>query len=194
MRNNDFYRAWRTLPEIEDYVEFLTTLAPENMDIVDIVAGSTYEENEIKGIRVNAGNGTEARPSFIMHGCHHSGEWITAMGMVYFIEQLITTYGTDPALTRIADSFEFDLIPVMNVDGFLFGWANDAFRTWRKTVRPFSHFSHFSHVFSHFSHISLNVRSARCTRRTSSRTRRASWSPLAAARVAMAPTRTATGT
>ena len=133
MRNNDFYRAWRTLPEIEDYVEFLTTLAPESMDIENIVAGSTYQENEIRGIRVNAGNGTEARPSFIMHGCHHSGEWITAMGMVYFIEQLITTYGTDPALTRIADSFEFDLIPVMNVDGFLFGWANDQFRTWRKT-------------------------------------------------------------
>ena len=39
------------------------------------------------------------------------------MGMVYFIEQLITTYGIDPALTRIANSYEFDLIPVMNIDG-----------------------------------------------------------------------------
>jgi len=68
-----------------------------------------------------------------MHGCHHSGEWITAMGMVYFIEQLITTYGIDPALTRIADAYEFDLVPVMNIDGFLFGWENDSFRTWRKT-------------------------------------------------------------
>ena len=26
-------------------------------------------------------------PKFLMAGCHHSGEWITAMGMVYFTEQ-----------------------------------------------------------------------------------------------------------
>ena len=53
--------------------------------------------------------------------------------MVYFIEQIITTYGIDPALTRIADEFEFDLIPIMNVDGYLFAWENDQFRTWRKS-------------------------------------------------------------
>jgi murein tripeptide amidase MpaA len=133
MRNNEFYMAWRNLPEILDYIDFLKTLAPENMTIDDIVAGETYEGNEMPGIRVLAGPGTEPRPSFIMHGCHHSGEWITAMGMVYFIEQLITTYGIDPALTRIADAYEFDLVPVMNIDGFLFGWENDSFRTWRKT-------------------------------------------------------------
>lgn len=133
MRNNEFYRAWRNLPEIEDYIDFLRTLAPANMQIEDIVAGETYEGNQMRGIRILAGEDTGPRPSFVMHGCHHSGEWITAMGMVYFIEQIITSYGEDPALTRIADNFEFDLIPVMNVDGFLFGWENDQFRTWRKT-------------------------------------------------------------
>ncbi len=120
MRNNEFYMAWRNLPEILDYIDFLKTLAPENMTITDIVAGQTYEGNQMPGIRVLAGSGTEPRPSFVMHGCHHSGEWITAMGMVYFIEQLITTYGIDPALTRIANSYEFDLIPVMNIDGTSF--------------------------------------------------------------------------
>ena len=59
--------------------------------------------------------------------------------MVYFIEQLITTYGTDPALTRIADSYEFDLVPVMNVDGFLFGWENDQFRTCKCSLVQQSH-------------------------------------------------------
>ena len=28
-------------------------------------------------------------PQVFMHGCHHSGEWITAMGAVYFFEQLV---------------------------------------------------------------------------------------------------------
>jgi murein tripeptide amidase MpaA len=136
MRNNEFYSAWRNLPEIDDYVDFLRELAPADMIIEDIVAGVTNEGREIRGIKIVAGAAelkAEDRPSFVMHGCHHSGEWITAMGMVYFIEQIITTYGRDPALTRIADNYEFDLIPVMNVDGFLFGWANDQFRTWRKT-------------------------------------------------------------
>ena len=133
MKRNEFYMAWRTLDEIEDYVDSLRALAPAGMLITDIVAGETNEGNEIRGINVLAGPDIGERPSFVMHGCHHSGEWITAMGMVYFIEQLITTYGADPAATRIADSYEFDLIAVMNVDGFLFGWENDAFRTWRKT-------------------------------------------------------------
>jgi hypothetical protein len=106
MRNDEFYMAWRNLPEILDYVDFLKTLAPANMTITDIVAGETYEGNQMPGIRVLTGSGTaEPRPSFVMHGCHHSGEWITAMGMVYFIERLITTYGIDPALTRIADNY-----------------------------------------------------------------------------------------
>ena len=138
MRNDTFYAAWRTYEEIEDYVDFLRTLAPADMLIEDIVAGTTYENREIRGIKVLGGAdpidpGFGVRPSFVMHGCHHSGEWITAMGMVYFIEQIITTYGTDPALTRIADEFEFDLIPIMNVDGYLFAWENDQFRTWRKS-------------------------------------------------------------
>ena len=111
MRNNEFYQAWRNLPEIEDYIDFLRTLAPADMVIESIVAGSTYEGREIRGIKIVAGASklkADDRPSFVMHGCHHSGEWITAMGMVYFIEQIITTYGNDPALTRIADNYEFD--------------------------------------------------------------------------------------
>ncbi len=83
MRNDTFYAAWRTYEEIEDYVDFLRTLAPADMLIEDIVAGTTYENREIRGIKVLGGAdpidpGFGVRPSFVMHGCHHSGEWITA--------------------------------------------------------------------------------------------------------------------
>ena len=66
-----------------DYVDFLRTLAPADMLIEDIVAGTTYENREIRGIKVLGGAdpidpGFGVRPSFVMHGCHHSGEWITA--------------------------------------------------------------------------------------------------------------------
>ena len=39
------------------------------------------------------------------------------MGMVFFIEQILTKYGQDAVVTRLADAFDFDLIPIMNVDG-----------------------------------------------------------------------------
>jgi len=56
-----------------------------------------------------------------------------AVGTVYFFEQLLTQYGTDPDVTRLVDAYEWILVPVVNVDGFEFGWDSDSFRTWRKT-------------------------------------------------------------
>ena len=36
-------------------------------------------------------------------------------------------------ISRLLEGFEWVLAPVVNVDGFEFGWENDNFRTWRKT-------------------------------------------------------------
>ena len=58
---------------------------------------------------------------------------LLAVGTVYFFEQLLTQYGTDPDVTRLVDAYEWILVPVVNVDGFEFGWDSDSFRTWRKT-------------------------------------------------------------
>jgi hypothetical protein len=135
MENNTFYSAWRTLDEIDEHMDWLRETAPFGLDIDDIVVGETNEGRPIRGVRMSSprGPGTEELPKVFMHGCHHSGEWITAMGTVYFFEQLVTGYASDAEITALLERFEWILVPVVNVDGFEFGWSNDAFRTWRKT-------------------------------------------------------------
>ena len=76
------------------------------------------------------GPGSDPLPKVMMNGCHHSGEWITAMGTVYFFEQLVLGYELDPDITRLVEGYEGILVPVVNVDGFEFGWDSDQFRTW----------------------------------------------------------------
>ena len=98
MRNNTFYSAWRTLEEIDEHMDWLRDGAPFGLDISDILVGETNEGRPIRGVRMSSprGPGTEDLPKVFMHGCHHSGEWITAMGTVYFFEQLVAGYASDP--------------------------------------------------------------------------------------------------
>jgi hypothetical protein len=149
MPKDEFYRAWRTLDEILDYMRDIAEGAGIGIAVNEIVVGETHEGRPIRGFTIDPvpwRNGTEnarhARgdedirpelPRIMMHGCHHSGEWITAMGTVYFFEQLVSGYGEDEDITALVDNYEWILVPIVNVDGYEFGWDNDNFRTWRKT-------------------------------------------------------------
>jgi hypothetical protein len=146
MPKDEFYRAWRTLDEILGYMRDIAEGAGIGVAVNEFVVGDTHEGRPIVGFKIEPvpweqrQNGTAAAPQkrpdlpkVMMHGCHHSGEWITAMGTVYFFEQLVTGYGEDADMTTLVDNYEWTLIPIVNVDGYEFGWENDNFRTWRKT-------------------------------------------------------------
>lgn len=148
MPKDEFYRAWRTLDEILDYMRDIAEGASIGMVVNEIVVGETHEGRPIRGFTIDPvpwGNrtanarhlgGEDIRPELpriMMHGCHHSGEWITAMGTVYFFEQLVTGYGEDEDITVLVNNYEWILVPIVNVDGYEFGWDDDNFRTWRKT-------------------------------------------------------------
>ena len=141
MPKDEFYRAWRTLDEILDYMRGIAEGASVGVAVNEIVVGETHEGRPIRGFTIDpvpwrngTGGGTTVElPRIMMHGCHHSGEWITAMGTVYFFEQLITGFGEDEDITTLVDNYEWILVPIVNVDGYEFGWDNDNFRTWRKT-------------------------------------------------------------
>ena len=108
-------------------MEFVRSEAPFGLSIEDTVVGETNEGRIIRGVRVFSprGPGTDPLPVVFMHGCHHSGEWITAMGMVYFFEKLVRGYSEDPDVTRLLEAFEWIMVPVVNLDGFEFSWDND---------------------------------------------------------------------
>ena len=77
MADDEFYRAWRTLPEILDYMRALDTAQP-SVAVEEFVVGETHEGRPIVGFKVTASPPVPGLPKIMMHGCHHSGEWITA--------------------------------------------------------------------------------------------------------------------
>ena len=77
MAGDEFYRAWRTLTEILDYMRALASAQP-SVAVEEFIVGETHEGRPIVGFKVTASPSVPQLPKIMMHGCHHSGEWITA--------------------------------------------------------------------------------------------------------------------
>jgi len=61
---------------------------------------------------------------FFLHCTIHAREWISTTTCAYIIEQLLTVN------TNLLQYFEFHIVPVLNVDGYLYTRSNE--RLWRK--------------------------------------------------------------
>jgi murein tripeptide amidase MpaA len=54
------------------------------------------------------------------------------MTVAYIANELITKYQKDPQITAIVDAFDWVLVPLVNVDGYIYTQQN---RLWRKNMR-----------------------------------------------------------
>lgn len=61
-------------------------------------------------------------------------EWITSATTTWFINQLLTSQ--DPAVRDLAENVDWYIIPVFNVDGFVYSHTTN--RMWRKSRQPSS--------------------------------------------------------
>jgi murein tripeptide amidase MpaA len=68
--------------------------------------------------------------SLTTRSCQHAREWISPMVVSYIINELVTKYDTDASIRSIVDGVEWVLVPVINVDGYLYTQQHD--RMWRK--------------------------------------------------------------
>ena len=54
---------------------------------------------------------------------------------MYLADRLVETAATDPRVQALLSKVEIFVIPVVNVDGYSFTWADTANRLWRKNRR-----------------------------------------------------------
>jgi hypothetical protein len=52
------------------------------------------------------------------------------MTNAWIANQLVTLYGKDAQITNFVDNIEWTIIPIVNVDGYVYTWTTD--RMWRK--------------------------------------------------------------
>ncbi|KAH6693617.1 carboxypeptidase B [Plectosphaerella plurivora] len=97
--------------------------------------GKTYEGRDISGIHLWGAEGPGSRPAVYWHATVHAREWIASMTVEYIAYQLISGYlKEDPEALWLLDSYDFHIIPVINVDGFVYTQTTD--RLWRKNRQP----------------------------------------------------------
>lgn len=62
----------------------------------------------------------DGRPVFYNDGIHHAREWPAAEVPIMWAFDLLENYGTDPRITSIMDNVRNIVVPVVNVDGYVY--------------------------------------------------------------------------
>lgn len=124
----NWFDDYKTYPEVTAKLNQMVADRPDLASLLDV--GVTLESRHIYGIRIT-GPGTN-KPAVLFNGCHHAREWISVMVPMWIADKLVYEYDTNPTLHSLVDRVEFFIIPVANVDGFVYTQTD---RLWRKNRR-----------------------------------------------------------
>ena len=123
---------WSQYHDLTSANEFMADLADAHPDRAALFTiGHTVEGRPINGIRISDDATTvdHGEPAFFIVGCHHAREWISVEVPLYIAQQLLEGCESDPALRSIVDRGEVWIVPILNVDGYLYTQTTD--RLWR---------------------------------------------------------------
>ncbi|XP_034989050.1 carboxypeptidase B [Zootoca vivipara] len=118
------YNNWET---IEAWTE---NIAKENPDLVSrSQIGTTYEGRPMHLLKLGK-PGVNKKAIFMDCG-FHAREWISPAFCQWFVREAVRTYGKETIMTEILDNLDFYVLPVLNIDGYVYTWTKS--RMWRKT-------------------------------------------------------------
>ncbi|XP_062438671.1 carboxypeptidase B [Rhea pennata] len=118
------YNKWETI------AAWTADVAAQNPNLVSrSIIGETYEGQQMYLLKVGK-SGTNKKAIFMDCG-FHAREWISPAFCQWFVKEAVETYGKDSVMTKLLDSLDFYILPVLNIDGYVYTWKNN--RMWRKT-------------------------------------------------------------
>ncbi|NXC16788.1 CBPB1 Carboxypeptidase, partial [Corythaeola cristata] len=118
------YNDWETI------AAWTADIAAQNPDLVSrSVIGETYEGRSLYLLKV--GKSGQNKTAIFLDCGFHAREWISPAFCQWFVKEAVETYGSDTVVTTLLDSLDFYVLPVVNIDGYVYTWTNN--RLWRKT-------------------------------------------------------------
>ncbi|XP_037263036.1 carboxypeptidase B isoform X2 [Falco biarmicus] len=118
------YNNWETI------AAWTADIAAQNPDLVSrSVIGETYEGRPMYLLKM--GKSHPNKKAIFMDCGFHAREWISPAFCQWFVKEAVKTYGKDPVMTTLLNRLDFYVLPVFNIDGYVYTWTND--RMWRKT-------------------------------------------------------------
>ncbi len=129
---DDFYTDWRDHDAILARLRTVAAAHPERVS--EECIGTTHEGRDIVAFHLSAAD-RAAAPRLLIVGTQHAREWISPLACTYLVEHLLDNPDDDPAVAAMAQALDFTVVPIANPDGYLFSWADDDNRGWRKNRR-----------------------------------------------------------
>ncbi|XP_055977892.1 mast cell carboxypeptidase A [Sorex fumeus] len=119
------YAKYHNWDEIVAWMEKMLDKHPKMISRIKI--GTTIEDNPLYVLKV--GNKDEKKAIFMDCGIH-AREWVSPAFCQWFVYQAAKSYGKNKIMTKLLDRMNFYVLPVFNVDGYIWSWTQD--RMWRK--------------------------------------------------------------
>ncbi|XP_018424396.1 PREDICTED: mast cell carboxypeptidase A-like [Nanorana parkeri] len=121
------YHEWK---EIAVWAYSISLNHPNLASLVTI--GHTFEGNPMHVLKI--GNPKSAKNSVFLECGIHAREWISPAFCQWFVNEAVETYGQNEVMTKLLDNLIFHVLPVFNIDGYIFTWTSNRF--WRKNRAP----------------------------------------------------------
>ncbi|KFW10876.1 Carboxypeptidase B [Eurypyga helias] len=110
------YNNWETI------AAWTADIAAQNPHLVSrSIIGETYEGRPMYLLK----------KAIFMDCGFHAREWISPAFCQWFVKEAVETYGKDTVMTTLLNTLDFYVLPIVNIDGYVYTWTND--RMWRKT-------------------------------------------------------------
>nr|XP_044987260.1 mast cell carboxypeptidase A [Jaculus jaculus] len=120
------YAKYNDWGKIVAWTEKMVKKCPEMVSRIQI--GSTVENNPLYILKVGKRAG---RQKAIFMDCGiHAREWVSPAFCQWFVYQATKSYGKNKIMTKLLDQMNFYILPVFNVDGYIWSWTQN--RMWRK--------------------------------------------------------------
>ncbi|XP_003476588.1 mast cell carboxypeptidase A [Cavia porcellus] len=125
------YAKYNNWDKIVAWTEKMVNKHPEMVSRIKI--GSTVEDNPLYVLKIGK---DERRKAIFMDCGIHAREWISPAFCQWFVYQATKSYGKNKIMTKLLDRMNFYVLPVFNVDGYIWSWTQN--RMWRKnrSVNP----------------------------------------------------------
>jgi hypothetical protein len=128
-----------TLAEVKMKLDQLVAEDTQDLvaDVIDSI-GTTRQNRPVWGLRIGkAVLGPDDRPVAFYSALTHAREPEGMQALFYFVDDLLSKYGTDPTATYLLDHRVIYIVPVVNPDGYLRNQTTNpgGGGLWRKNLR-----------------------------------------------------------
>ncbi|XP_058665354.1 carboxypeptidase O [Ammospiza caudacuta] len=120
---------------MEEIYQWMTQIQKNNSELVtQHILGKTFENRTMYYLQISQPSNKTKKIIWMDCGIH-AREWISPAFCQWFVKEILQNYKTDPKISRFLQNLDFYVLPVLNIDGYIYSWEKD--RLWRKSRSPY---------------------------------------------------------